>query len=701
MAIGLGGILTGVGMFAQDYLKKRQADQQMEINRQLLDERNKLAQARGAAGRALSAQEDAGGTGGLSVESPGGGYGGYGGLGPASFGDSGSDSPPMRFGGGSVRMGIPTSRPMTTQGTDDVAALTASVPEVGGGTSGGRPPGLPPGVSPTDPPREKLPAVPDFGGRFSGKEGPAYDPPDAGADTSSRATFTPGVGFQGGGGSERVSLPPLAYQRAPWEGARGGAPQQRPQSQSRLVSAVAQDPVLRPALQQSGQAAQRTAQTIDPSVYGRMSIQSLARQIDKANPGLDPEVKFLALEQANKLLNPTDQRLWQMMLQSQSQNFQMMMEQYRERARSGERAEEHRFQIGMEDKREEGRRRAAEEARGDRPEHLFEDDQGQQQWLKPGQPIPPGWHATSATANRPGASKNIEVSDADGKTVFSGAARETPTGWVRDDTKQPLQVPEGGVIHVSSAANVGRQQQMVGRLSLAGNEIPAALHNLVQLPITATAGVFGGVQGESPKTLADGIRRALANELTPQDAQDVLVSFQGVSRNIAAIEAAGAAQGLVGLTQRADVLMPRAGDTGETILRKYAEIRQLTERGLASLKNMPGLTDKQQKALSEMIEETRREVPWTVEDVNNLKRGKGESVLDFARKIGAAKSGGAQAGGRSMPIPQGLMNSEGKPATEGDGFTMKDGSQWMVRGGKLVPAPAGGEATQPIASPVY
>lgn len=67
-----------------------------------------------------------------------------------------------------------------------------------------------------------------------------------------------------------------------------------------------------PIHQEAQQAALGAAQITPPEVYGRMSLRGLAQQIDKANPDADPVVKMMALEQAAKLLAPSDQRAWEM-----------------------------------------------------------------------------------------------------------------------------------------------------------------------------------------------------------------------------------------------------------------------------------------------------------------------------------------------------------------------------------------------------
>lgn len=64
------------------------------------------------------------------------------------------------------------------------------------------------------------------------------------------------------------------------------------------------------AIPEVKQIAQQTIQMTPPDVYGRMSLQGLARQVERANPGADPATKMLAVEQLYKLLAPGEQQMW-------------------------------------------------------------------------------------------------------------------------------------------------------------------------------------------------------------------------------------------------------------------------------------------------------------------------------------------------------------------------------------------------------
>lgn len=368
------------------------------------------------------------------------------------------------------------------------------------------------------------------------------------------------------------------------------------------------------------------------------TISNFARELKKADPSLDGESIFMAIEQFSPLMDKQSQHDWErykFAVGEQDKDRQFGLES----RRLDESAADRRERMGMEHERlglEKGR--LDEEKR---------------------------FHDMSSGKGR--ASKNVEVTDAQGNKVFSGAAHQLPDGsWVNDATGQPVNVPDDGSIKIAGAGGPGRQAQTaILRVTAAGNELAAAAKNLVDLPIGATAGMFSGLQGLPPDQMKGAFLRSLANKVTPEDAQAILVSFQGVARAVAQLEAVGAAQGLVGLTKTAQVLMPLEGDSAATVLRKYAELRQIAERAMETMASAPDVGNDQKKLLAKITKEVEEAVPWTVGDVNRITRNPtDESVKEFARKVGAS---GAPRGGRSQPSSQTAPAEENLPTVDING----------------------------------
>lgn len=137
---------------------------------------------------------------------------------------------------------------------------------------------------------------------------PSYVPNEPGK------VYAPWAGMGGGvsqapaaqpSGAGTVSETGIAL---PGDGAaRPQQPQAAPAAMQRLV-ASAPPPVQKEVEQRTI----ATASAIPQQVWGKMSLAAMKEQIDKANPGADPVVKFMMLEKAQKLLAPTELRQWEM-----------------------------------------------------------------------------------------------------------------------------------------------------------------------------------------------------------------------------------------------------------------------------------------------------------------------------------------------------------------------------------------------------
>lgn len=116
--------------------------------------------------------------------------------------------------------------------------------------------------------------------------------------------------------------------------------------------------------QEAQQGANTLVQNVPPNLRGLTSRKALADILDKADPGGDPLVKMMAIEHAQKLLAPSEQRAWEMFKIQQTDQFHMAL-QDRQDARqdktiaAGE-ARQERSIIGAE-QRQEQRDRAAEQ----------------------------------------------------------------------------------------------------------------------------------------------------------------------------------------------------------------------------------------------------------------------------------------------------------------------------------------------------
>jgi hypothetical protein len=143
--------------------------------------------------------------------------------------------------------------------------------------------------------------------------------------------------------------------------------------------------------------------------------------------------------------------------------------------------------------------------------------------------------------------------------------------------------------------------------------------------------------------LVEGLSRTLANEITPRDAQFMSTLGRGLSRSLASLETAGAATGMVGLTQTMEGLIPAKGDTVETSLLKIAEMRQIAEQAIESASVSPAVAQAPQmrKLLGQIKEDIAKAVPYTVAQVLEMVQDPSEQTYgEFAKSIGLGVPGG-------------------------------------------------------------
>lgn len=434
-----------------------------------------------------------------------------------------------------------------------------------------------------------------------------------------------------------------------------------------------------PAATQVLDTARAAVPQLDPKQFGTARLPQLAQAIEAANPGASPAVKGMALVQLSKLLEPSDRMALSVMLQQHSEDFQTAM-----------RAETERFQLGTEDRREREReaqiRQEQDFQRSQQPGTMVERG-GKLFNVSPGrgvQEVPvPGEGAITplgASGRAPKSSKNIKVTDGDGKVTFEGSAHQTPDGWVADKDGKAVPVPEAGNITISGTGSQGRQaatqiQSMIGSTS----ELVGEARNLMELPATAVAGVFQGLQGHPASELGDALKRTLANKLTPEESTDLITSYQGVSRALATIEAQGRATGLVALTGMSQQLMPQTGDTLGNVLRKYATLRQIMERNTDAIMASPQITKEQKDLLTNLRGEMEQAIPFTVADVNKLQHGDAESVATAAKKFGLAGPGAAQPGAAAAPAGGGYKSADDVKAAVERGDLDRDAAIKILR----------------------
>jgi hypothetical protein len=161
----------------------------------------------------------------------------------------------------------------------------------------------------------------------------------------------------------------------------------------------------------------------------------------------------------------------------------------------------------------------------------------------------------------------------------------------------------------------GRESVYVQRMMMGANQASKDLANVVQLPLTASTGIFGG-RKQGPG-LFDAGKEVLANKAIGQEAQAYNAMATGFQRSLAQIESAGLMPS-GSLTHQMDAVLFKEGDTNLTKLHKLAQTRQIVEAGMEVVDANPRVSPEEKAKVKGVLDSIRKSVPFTHSDLIQL-----------------------------------------------------------------------------------
>lgn len=114
-------------------------------------------------------------------------------------------------------------------------------------------------------------------------------------------------------------------------------------------------------------------------------------------------------------------------------------------------------------------------------------------------------------------------------------------------------------------------------------------------------------------------------KLSSDDAKILDVYYTGLARNIAAIEASGAATGLVGLSKTFESLKPMPGDSNYVVAAKLADAKRVIDETMGGVLKQKLLNKSQEKDVTDLLDRIDKAIPYTVKDVNDSVMKKNKS----------------------------------------------------------------------------
>lgn len=196
---------------------------------------------------------------------------------------------------------------------------------------------------------------------------------------------------------------------------------------------------------------------------------------------------------------------------------------------------------------------------------------------------------------------------------------------------------EDAISKAKTSSQGSRESVMIQRQLVDANDAAAELGNIMELPVSASMGFFGGRQ--QGHGLFDAAKETLTNSVTSQEVQDYNSQAVGLGRALAGLETGGL-QVNEALQKQFEQLALRDGDSQLTKMRKVATMRQQADRALEAFMANPRAGGEQKQLAEKLRGELEKSVPFSVHDVTMYEReGKpGQSMSDYAKSLGLDKS---------------------------------------------------------------
>jgi len=180
-------------------------------------------------------------------------------------------------------------------------------------------------------------------------------------------------------------------------------------------------------------------------------------------------------------------------------------------------------------------------------------------------------------------------------------------------------------LKASNSSRATQQQYIAQRSVNALGGVASAVETLSRLPAGTTVGILGNMTTKDGMT--NFLRNSAARKMSSAESKAVETLFTGITRNLAAIEASGAATGLTGLSTQLEKLRPAAGDTAFDVALKMADIRRIATENIAPLISSGLMPQQQAQTAADLVLRIDRAIPYTTEDVVNAIPRRGRSTM--------------------------------------------------------------------------
>lgn len=162
---------------------------------------------------------------------------------------------------------------------------------------------------------------------------------------------------------------------------------------------------------------------------------------------------------------------------------------------------------------------------------------------------------------------------------------------------------------------VTQQQMMAQRAVNSLGGVASALESIKELPAGTTTGILPNLQTKDG--LLNYVRNNVGRKITSREAEILNTLFTGVGRNLASIEASGAATGLAELSKQmqSGIYINAGVDDPYKVAIKLADIRRIATENIRPAIESGLLPKQQTETAARLVERIEKAIPYTTTDV--------------------------------------------------------------------------------------
>lgn len=182
----------------------------------------------------------------------------------------------------------------------------------------------------------------------------------------------------------------------------------------------------------------------------------------------------------------------------------------------------------------------------------------------------------------------------------------------------------------AKAQKITQQQQMAQRAVNSLGGVASALESIKELPAGTTTGLLPNLQTKD--SLLNYVRNTIGRKVTKREAEEMNTIFTGIGRNLASIEASGAATGLSELAKQmqSGLYINSGTDDPYKVAIKLADIKRIAVENILPAIESGTLTPGQAQAATTLINRINQAIPFTTIEVIQAGRQSGKPTIGEA-----------------------------------------------------------------------